>query len=469
MIFILRLTLGHVSFQYSEDRRLFRDITASAEAGQRVALIGANGSGKSTLMRILAGDLQPSQGTVNNPFLPSSAYWDPEPDTLSWGQAAWHQISTLLREKPALLLLDEPTRHLDYRRRRQLAAWLARLRETTMVVISHDLDFLDATATHTWHLTSDGLSSFALRPSQYLDQQQTEQLSYGRRYQQQQEIITRLEHDIRDTKEQARRTETGTKDSGQRRYAKKVAKKALSRENRLEHWKESGEMLEAPRDPHVLRYTWDHVRAVQGTLARVEDGVLGWQEPVLRALFLEMKARDRIAVMGDNGSGKSSLLEAMIGRFAGFIEGRWRYPSVPFGYVSQVFDGDPADTTWSYFSRRSELADGMGRAWLQSYGFLEPHLVSSVRDLSHGEQVKLQVAAWSASGVGLLIMDEPEHHLDWPSLDAVSRGLSQYPGTLVVISHQLRFLHSLAVDTLWEVAEGTVQVSPWEKPGKASG
>ena len=106
----------------------------------------------------------------------------------------------------------------------------------------------------------------------------------------------------------------------------------------------------------------------------------------------------------------------------------------------------------------SSLATGLGRAWLQSYGFAPGHLERPLTVLSQGEQVKLQIAAWSASGVPLMALDEPEHHLDWPSLNAVSRGLAHYPGTLLVISHQRRFLDALFIKTLWTISEGRVAI-----------
>lgn len=436
----------------------------SINQGERVAVIGANGAGKSTLLKLLLQQTAPTAGQVENTFASRGVFLNPVRGEASWGQTAWQELAGLIVSGSELLVLDEPTRHLDHRRRQQLAEWLRRV-DSTVVVVSHDLEFLDAVASITWHLTAPGFVSASKTPSEFLADQQTEREAYARRYQGQQEKIRQLEHDIQNTKLQARSTEAATTDSGQRRYAKKVAKKALAREKRLEHWKASGEMLKAPRDPHVLRHTWDHVTVHSGTLMRAEGVVLGWDRHILRDVYVTVGPRDRIAVMGNNGSGKSTLVEALLGRFPGRVEGRLRVPPVPYGYVTQVFSGSEHETTWSYFSRRSTLADGFGRAWLQSYGFFEHHLSLPVTALSQGEQVKLEVASWSAAGVSLLVLDEPEHHLDWPSLEAVSRGLSGYPGALVVISHQPRFLDRLGIDTLWTVHQGMVEVGPWDGPG----
>lgn len=456
------MALSRVSFGYNEEQPLFADVTATAGPGARIGLIGPNGVGKSTLLKILAQELEPTGGQVENTFYPRACYWDPAADQLSWGQAAYQQLSALLILGAAVILLDEPTRHLDRRHRRQLADWLLRQPQAVQIIVSHDLEFLDWICTETWHLTSEGLRTAELPPSQYLAACFADAEASARRYHQQQEWVHRLEDDIRQTKEQARITEEHTNSSSDRRLAKKVAKKARSREKRLNHLKESGELLDAPRDPHVLRYTWRHVEPLTGTLLRVEAGALGWLgDRLLENLYLEVRAQDRIAVTGDNGAGKSSLVEALINRFGGWHTGRWRYPERGFGYVTQVFDGRPTDTTWSYFSRRSRLSEGFGRAWLQSYGFSAQHLAAPASSLSQGEQVKLAIAAWSASGAALLILDEPEHHLDWPSLQAVSRGLSEYPGALLVVSHQPRFLTDLGMVRHWNAADRAVSQAVW--------
>lgn len=449
--------LSHLSFAYPDRPHLFQDFTATVTPGDRIAVIGPNGAGKSTLLQLLAGTAIPTSGHIDHDLEPVLALMNPERADRSWGQSAWRQIRDRVVENPALLLLDEPTRHLDYDHRRQLAGWLTRL-SGAIVVVSHDVDFLDAVATHTWHVAGGTIDQAALPPSLYLHLREEDAIAYERRWRQQQERIERLEEDIQGTKEQARHTERTTHDDKARRHAKKVANKAKARETRLEHWKASGEMLAAPHHAHVLRYTWDHVAVTPGVICRVEGGSLGYGQTVLDELYLTVRAGDRIGLMGDNGTGKSSLLAALLGRFSGQVVGYWRRPEGPVGYVEQVFDGDAGVSLWQYFQEHSALSEGLGRAWLQSYGFRSGQLDQAVEHLSQGEQVKLQVAAFSAAGVPVLALDELEHHLDWPSLEAIAEGLRRYPGTLVVISHQPRFLSQLGVTTRWVTGRGTVSV-----------
>jgi len=455
--------LFHVSFAYPDSPLLLNDVNVSLQPGERVALIGANGAGKSTLLQLLLQWVPPNKGHVTNTFGPAAVFLDAVAEDRSWGQAAYAQISALLVHDPALLILDEPTRHLDLDHRRQLAQWLLQS-HAAMVIVSHDWEFLDAVVTTTWHL-EDGVVKTAMRPpSEYWDQRARDRAAYQRRYDSQQSLQRRLLQDIAQTKEQARRTEHGTRNDQARRYAKKVAKKAVSREKRLEKLEHSDDWLEAPRDPHRLRHTWDHVDTVPGVISRLE-GVTLYRDsiPILSNIYAVIRGGERIAVVGPNGAGKSSLLDVLVGRFTGSLEGRLRLPSTDYGYVHQVFEG-LRESTWQYFSQRSRIPEGLGRAWLQSYGFLPLQLSLPTSSLSHGEQVKLQVAAATASGVGFLILDEPEHHLDWPSLNVISEGLSSYPGTLVVVSHQPQFLDTLGMTTLWEVSGGSVKVGPWLPP-----
>ncbi|NMP24762.1 ATP-binding cassette domain-containing protein [Sulfobacillus harzensis] len=455
------LRLSHISFSYPNHESLFQDVSAHVQPGHRVALIGPNGAGKSTLLRIIAGQIAPTEGQITNTLAPTGFYLDPTFQAASWGQSAWRDLSYLMVQKPALLVLDEPTRHLDARHRMMLADWLGGLKGA-VIVVSHDLAFLDQVATHTWHLDKGHIQMAPLSPGAYLHQRQEDEAAYRRRYQDQQDTLRKLAQDIQHTKEQARHTERTSHDSTQRRYAKKVAKKAKAREKRLEQWQSSENFLQAPRDPHRLRFLWDHVERAAGTLIRLEDVELGWDEPLLSHLFLEVMPQDRIAVVGDNGSGKSSLFDVMRGAFRGWTKGYLRVPdSQKVGFVRQVFACDPSETVWSYFSRQSRLSQGYGRAWLQAYGFSTDQLTSHAADLSHGEKVKLEVAALSAAGVPLLMLDEPEHHLDWPSLETTAQGLQDYPGALLVISHQADFLNRLGMTKRWTVFSGRVAEDAW--------
>lgn len=273
---------------------IWRDFSAQVQHGDRVAIIGANGAGKSSLLRVISGQVSPSHGQVRNALWPIGYYEDPLSNRESWGQSAWHALSEVIAQRPSLLILDEPTRHLDHHHRVALAKWLGRLEDTAILVVSHDLLFLDQLATHTWHLHDGAITVAALPPSAYLRQRHEEEEGYQRRYRDQQETLHRLEQDIHDTKDKARRKEVATNDSTQRRHAKKVAKKAKAREKRLDHWKSSETFLSAPRVPHPLRFVWDHVPPVSGRLIQVENVSCGWTKPVLEGLYLTVMAGDRI-------------------------------------------------------------------------------------------------------------------------------------------------------------------------------
>lgn len=331
-----------------------------------------------------------------------------------------------------------------------------------MVLASHDIDFLDSVANRTWHLNGGKLRTSDGPPSRHLEALRLETTAYERRYGQQQKRLQTLREDVAETRKQAVRTEHESHNAGARKKAKKVARKARARESRLEHYLESGEQLAAPKEPHLLRYTWDHVAKSSGVIARLERVSLGWGPPCLQEVSLEVRSGDRIGITGDNGSGKSTLLNTILGRFQGFTSGYVRPVAEGYGYIAQVFHPPKNKTCWQFFEEFSTLAPGLGRAWLLSYGFRERQIFSSADNLSDGELVKLQIAAWSAAGVGVLALDELEHHLNMFSLETISHGLKQFPGTLLVISHCPHFLEELGVNVTWYVADKRVAIKARE-------
>lgn len=437
---------------------LYQKVSLTAEAGEPIALIGANGTGKTTLLKILAGALRPDQGSIRNPFGDPAWYHDPDPGlTGSWGQRAWMTLEACLRTDPRFILLDEPTRHLDDTHQEALARWLLRLSHSLQIIVSHDLAFLNQVATRTWWIRNHVIEDFGGPPEFALQMVEQQEQAYRRAFEAQERETRRLFTDIQATKEQARRTESGTIDSDQRRLAKKVAKKAKSREMRLTHRMESEEYLKAPLDAHSLRFTWDHIEVVPRVVWRVEDGEVGWTHPLLRHLWLTLKGGDRVRVTGPNGSGKTSLLGAMcgnVGRRAGYFHG----PLGTIGRLYQVVDAETTDVL-TYFRRGIRLPMGRDRAWLQAYGFSAKHLSQQVSELSDGERMRLNLSRLTATGVPTLILDEPEHHLDEDSLEAICRGLRRYPGTLVVVSHHETLCNSLGLSIRWHVDQGTVAVT----------
>lgn len=437
---------------------LYQKVSLTAEPGECIALIGANGSGKTTLLNIIAGQLRPEKGSIWNTVGTPAWYQEPDPDIAgSWGQRAWKTLQECLRDDPRLILLDEPTRHLDDVHQATLNRWLSRLDHSLQIIVSHDLAFLNQVATRTWWIRNHTIEDFGGPPALALEMVAQRGLAYQRAFEAQEKDTRRLLSDIRETKDQARRTETGTKDSGQRRLAKKVAKKAKSRERRLSHRMESSDYLKAPIEAHVLRFTWDHMEAIPPRVWRVEDGEVGWTHSLLNHVWLNLKGGDRVRVTGPNGSGKTSLLAALYGdgaRRDGYFHG----PLGSVGRLHQVVSIDVEDVL-TYFRKGIRLPTGRDRAWLQAYGFGERHLSQPVSSLSDGERMRLNLSRLTAMGVSTLILDEPEHHLDEDSLEAICRGLMGYPGTLVVVSHHETLCDTLGLSIRWHVNQGTVEVS----------
>ncbi len=437
---------------------LYQGVSLTARPGERVALIGANGVGKTTLLKVIAETRQPNSGSVWNTLGAPGWYQEPDPHLDgSWGERAWRTLEQCLRTDPSLILLDEPTRHLDQDHQKMLIRWLLRLKTSLQIIVSHDRAFLNQVATRTWWIRDRTIQDFGGPPALAFAVVAQQDDAYRRAFEAQERATRRLLSDIRQTKDQARHTEQGTIDSGQRRLAKKVAKKAKSRERRLAQRMESPDYLKAPIDPHYLRFTWEHLAPIPRVVSRVEDGTVGWDVALLTHIWLTLKGGDRVRVTGPNGTGKSSLLEAICGgrtRRDGYFWG-------PIGLVGRLHQVIPDHEVgvFSYFRQGIMLPQGRDRAWLQAYGFNERHLAQDVGELSDGEKMRLNLARLTAQGVPTLMLDEPEHHLDEDSLDTICRGLIEYPGTLVVVSHHETLLSALDLTTRWHVNQGTVEVS----------
>ncbi len=452
------LRLSNVTKRIDEET-LYEHVSLTAQSSERIALIGANGTGKTTLLKLIARELLPDSGTVWND-LGTPAYYR-EPDLGrdgSWGERAWRTLETYLRVNPPLILLDEPTRHLDHDHQEALSRWLLRLPQSLQIIVSHDLAFLDTVVNRTWWIRDQAIEDFGGPPKLATEVIEQNRVAYQRAFEAQERETRRLFLDIQSTKDQARRTEERTTDSGQRRLAKKVAKKAKSRERRLSHRMESKDYLKAPLDAHPLRFTWDHMERIPGTVLRVQDGEIGWSGPLLRHIWLNLKGGDRVRLTGPNGSGKTSLLEAICGGEGTSKGGYFHGPLGTVGRLLQVAPPDPRDVL-SYFRQGIRLPMGRDRAWLQAYGFSERHLSQSVSRLSDGERMRLNMARLTAAGVSTLILDEPEHHLDGGGLEAMCRGLGEYPGTLIVVSHREALCNTLGLTIRWHVDQGTVTVS----------
>jgi len=383
---------------------------------------------------------------------------------LSGGQAARVMLAGVLLSRPTILLLDEPTNHLDLDGIRWLEEWLQRF-PGAVLVVTHDRRFLDGTVSAVYELdpVTRGIETYEGGYTAYREERDRRFQRRLEEHRAQERYRRRLEADIATTRDQAGRSERSASGMGadkQKRYAKKVAKKAKAREGRLQRQMASTDWIARPEQAPTLSLELSG-RSQTGRRVAALDGVTAGYggDPVLRDVSLAVKGRERIAVTGPNGAGKSTLFRLLTGELApvrGTVELDARV-----GVLPQTHDALPHDRSVLEHYRSGVVGhEHDARAVLGWFLFSQEQLFRPLRTLSAGERSRLLVAMLVMSGAELLLLDEPTNHLDFASIDVIERALDEFRGTIVTVSHDREFIRGITCDRVWEVRDGRVAERP---------
>ena len=501
------LRIENLTFRFGK-RTLFDRADAAIHAGHRVGLVGRNGTGKTTLLRLIAGVIEPDEGIVDVPprwrigmtrqeapsgpqsllrtvlaadreleSLEREAERTTDParvaeirerlrdreahsaparaarilaglgfdhdaqqkplDDFSGGWRMRVILASLLFTGPDLLLLDEPTNHLDLESAMWLEDYLRNYRGT-VVVVSHDRDLLNGVAREVLHLDRGKL---ILYKGDYDRFERTRRL----RLEQEGRLRANLEA------EQARIR----KFVDRFRYKATKARQAQSRLKMLERMEPVPERREeAPvgidfPDPGLLA---PPLFAAHG----VSVGYGG--QPVLRRLSFRLDGDDRIALLGANGNGKSTLIRLFAGRLEPAEGTVTVAPGLRTGYFAQ-HQADELDLKATPLielarRRRGDMPEQV-RSRLARFGFSQERSETDVADLSGGEKARLLFALMTAHNPHLLLLDEPTNHLDAESRRALIEAINAFAGAVVLVSHDPH-VAGLVADRLWLVADGAV-------------
>ena len=490
-------------------RTILDGATAALPPGARVGLIGRNGAGKSTMVKVVAGMLEPDGGSADMPrgarigyiaqeaphgsatpfdtvlaadeeratlMLESETNHDPDRlgdiyerliaidaytaparaaqillglgfdedmqaqplDSFSGGWKMRVALAALLFSAPDLLLLDEPSNHLDL----EAVMWLEdflKSYKATIVVVSHERDFLNNVVDHILHLQNGKIT---LYPGGYdaFERQRAERMA--------QLAAAKANQDAQRAKLQDYVARNSARAS--------TAKQAQSRQKMLARMQPIAELANDPS----LSFGFPNPEELRPPLITLDMAAVGYSDvPILKRLNLRLDPDDRIALLGRNGNGKTTLARLLAAQLPAMEGGMAASGKMKVGYFTQyqVEELDTEDTPLEHMTRTMKGASPAAvRAQLGRFGFSGDKATTRVGKLSGGERARLALALITRDAPHLLILDEPTNHLDVDAREALVQALNDYTGAVVLVSHD-RHMLELTADRLVLVDNGTAR------------
>jgi len=503
------------------DRAIFNNVSFRLLKGEHIGLIGANGEGKSTFMNIITGSLEPDDGKVewskrvrvgyldqhtaltpgtsirdtlktafqylfdletemndmymkmgdvdeaelnklledvgniqdmltNNDFYTIDSKveeiarglgladigLDKEVQDLSGGQRTKVLLSKLLLEKPDILLLDEPTNYLD----EQHIVWLKRYLqnyENAFILISHDIPFLNDVINLIYHMENQELNRYVGDYDNFMHIYEAKKKQVEAAYKKQQLEISNLEDFVARNKARVA-----------------TSNMAKSRQKKLDKM----DRIELAREKPKPEFNFKGGRTSGKMIFETTEMVIGYDEPLTSPLNLYMERGQKIALVGANGLGKTTLIKSLMGMLDPVSGSVRKGESIQLGYFEQEIKeanyNTCIDEVWQDFPAYTQYEI---RAALAKCGLTNKHIESKVLVLSGGEQAKVRLCKLINNETNLLVLDEPTNHLDVEAKAELKRAIKEYKGSVLLICHEPEFYNDV-VTHVWNCEEWTNKI-----------
>lgn len=514
------LTVEHLTHGFG-DRAIFSDVSFRLLRGEHIGLVGANGEGKSTFFNIVTGHLTPDEGKIEwaknvrigyldqhtvlekgmtiRDVLKSAFAWlfeleqkmndicdtlgsasedemelmmeelgtiqdtltmhdfyvidakveevaralglldiglDKDVTDLSGGQRTKILLGKLLLEKPDILLLDEPTNYLD----EEHIAWLKRYLqeyESAFILISHDIPFLNEVVNIIYHMENQSLDRYVGDYTHFEEVYAVKKAQLEAAYRRQQQEISEL------------------KDFVARNKARVSTRNmAMSRQKKLDKM----DVIELAAERPKPQFHFKYGKTPGRFLFETKDLVIGYDEPLSKPITVAMERGQKIALVGANGIGKTTLLKSILGLIPA-LEGTCELgENLQIGYFEQEVKGINTNTCidelWTEFPSFTQYEV---RSALAKCGLTTKHIESQVRVLSGGEQAKVRLCKLINRETNILLLDEPTNHLDADAKDSLKQALTEYRGSVLLICHEPEFYRDV-VSEVWDCTQWTTKI-----------
>lgn len=364
--------------------------------------------------------------------------YDRPVDTFSGGQQSRLMLAKLLLAAPDVMLLDEPSNHLDINATRWLEDYLVKQPEA-MLIVSHDRYFLNKVVTKVFEMNAQAIQSYPGNYEAYWRLRRERYEQQLKAYESQKEYIEKQEEYIR------------------RVHYGQLHKQAASRQKQLDKI----ERVERPQWIDTPRMHFGEVRRTGDIVLDVEHLSKAYDRPLFDDLTFTLKRGQRLGIMGPNGCGKTTLLKILLGQDKPDRGSVTQGHLVEFGYYDQhlkALDGSKTVIRAVWPHEDAEATEQVMRDLLGRFGLVGDQVYQTVDKLSGGERSRAALAKLVAEGVNVLVLDEPTNHLDLWACDALEGALLDFEGTVIVVSHDRYFLNRVVDLLLVFEGDGNVQI-----------